>query len=103
MKENICQYASYARVLNHPNIIHTVGACTDPLSLIIEYSSKGSLTDIISKNPSKLNFTRIKSISLQILQGLNYLHSRDPPVIHQNLCSNNIIICENWVAKISGK
>ena len=36
-----------------------------------------------------------------IVSGMNYLHSLDPPVIHSDLKTENILISETLVAKVS--
>ena len=45
------------------------------------------------------------NVTLSILNdvccGLQYLHSRKPPIVHQNLTPNNILLCYHFKAKIS--
>ena len=36
-----------------------------------------------------------------IVRGMKYLHSLQPPVIHSDLKSKNVLISENLVAKVS--
>ena len=100
-KDNICKYASVMRSLKHPNIIHMIGACGDPLCLVTEYRELGSITDVIRISPSKLTLIRVKSIALDAARGMAYLHGQEPTITHQNLTSNNVILNEYWVAKIS--
>ena len=40
----------------------------------------------------QLSMEVIKRWSLQILEALNYLHTRDPPIIHRDLKCSNIFI-----------
>lgn len=37
----------------------------------------------------------IKNWAMQILQGLEYLHSQDPPIIHRDLECDNIFVNGN--------
>ena len=41
------------------------------------------------------------SILLDIAQGLQYLHSLDPPMIHRDLTTNNILLTTDLCAKIT--
>ena len=41
------------------------------------------------------------SILLGIAQGLQYLHSLDPPMIHRDLTTNNVLLTDNLCAKIA--
>lgn len=43
----------------------------------------------------KVNIRAVKHWCRQILKGLNYLHSHDPPVIHRDLKCDNIFINGN--------
>lgn len=33
--------------------------------------------------------------------GLNHLHSRDAPLIHKNFKTNNVLVDENFIAKVA--
>jgi serine/threonine protein kinase len=87
--------------MQHPNIIHMVGACTDPLCLVTEYCQLGSLSDIIRINPGRLTWPRVKSLMLEVARGISFLHGQQPPFTHQNLTSNNVMVNEYWSAKVS--
>ena len=41
------------------------------------------------------------TILLGIAQGLQYLHGLDPPMIHRDLTTNNILLTDNLCAKIA--
>lgn len=100
MKDNVCKYASLMRSLKHPNIVHMIGATTDPLCLITEFGELSCLSDIIRISPSKLTWSRIKTIGLEAARGMAFLHGQQPPFIHQNLTSNNIIVHQFFSVKI---
>ena len=39
--------------LRHPNIVHAMGACIDPICLVTEFCTRGSLFDILQKKSLK--------------------------------------------------
>lgn len=42
-----------------------------------------------------------KVIMLDIAEGLSYLHGLDPPLIHRDLTSNNVLLTDDLHAKIA--
>ena len=79
--------------LNHPNIVHFIGIYHPPqqlLPVMIMELMDESLTTYAEK--SKISFKRRMSILDDVAEGLSYLHSRNPPVIHRDLSPNNILL-----------
>ncbi|XP_052619847.1 myosin-6 [Lactuca sativa] len=93
--------------LHHENIISFVGYCNDDNEMIIvhDYASNGSL-DYHLQDPNKrrgIKWTQRLKICLGAARGLDYLHSglEEPSrVIHRDVKSANILLDENFVAKI---
>jgi len=59
-----------------------------------------SLTLLVDKHeklPVHIKFSIVHDVSL----GLRYLHNHDPPIVHQDLFPNNILLTAHHVAKIS--
>ncbi|KAJ3704090.1 hypothetical protein LUZ61_007795 [Rhynchospora tenuis] len=70
--------------IHHRNLVSLVGYCNDQncLALVLEYMSEGSLQDH--------------------LRGLQYLHKGcNPPLIHQDVKPNNILLNAKLEAKIA--
>jgi len=59
------------------------------------------LFDIITQTPNQLTPKRVKRIALEVALGMHYLHSLNPPLVHRDLKSANILIDKNWHAKIT--
>jgi serine/threonine protein kinase len=41
-----------------------------------------------------------KSIFLLQARGMNYLHHRNPPIMHRDLKSSNLLVAKNWTVKV---
>ena len=54
-----------------------------------------TLNKYASKLKTNLDLRAIKSWSRQILRGLDYLHSHDPPIVHRDLKCDNIFLNQN--------
>ena len=55
----------------------------------------------LMESHSKLQWEKKLLILNDVCLGLQYLHSRDPPIVHRDLTPNNILLCSRQRAKIS--
>lgn len=73
----------------------------DNLYFITELMSSGSLKSYIGKTKGQIKPKIIRNWCRQILNGLNYLHTRPNPIIHRDLkCENIFVSGNNGQAKI---
>ena len=81
--------------LNHPNIISFHGSWVnrqeEQVIFVTEILSSGTLKHFINK-VKVIRYKIAKRWAIQILKGLSYLHSQDPPIIHRDLKCDNIFI-----------
>ncbi|KAL3669706.1 hypothetical protein V7S43_005087 [Phytophthora oleae] len=94
--------------MDHPHIVAFVGVAWDSLSdlcVVLEYMHGGelrSLLDQYQKTNHPTGFNKEKATTaLQVCHALTYLHSLDPPVIHRDLKSRNILFSSDMEAKLS--
>ncbi|KAH3765766.1 leucinerich repeat kinase [Pelomyxa schiedti] len=78
--------------LTHPNIVQLFGVSHSPLALVMEYAPLGDLYHFIHSKRTEFPQALRVLISLDIAQGISYLHSMQPPIIHRDLRSPNIFI-----------
>ena len=92
----------------HPNIVQFLGVYYPEvdhtkrirLPLMVMEMMADSLSSFVEKYreiPAHIKFGIVHDVSL----GLCYLHNHDPPIAHCNLHSNNVLLTEHHVAKIS--
>ncbi|KAJ9558728.1 hypothetical protein OSB04_013342 [Centaurea solstitialis] len=92
----------------HENIITLIGFCDDgkEMILVYEYASRGSLDTYLS-DPSKLgqlSWEKRLDICVGVASALDYLHNHvalEHRIIHRDIKSANILLDENWNAKLS--
>ncbi|GJV56059.1 kinase-like domain, phloem protein 2-like protein [Tanacetum coccineum] len=88
----------------HENIIGLVGYCDeeDEKIIVYEYASRGSLDKYLSDDC--LTWVMRLKICMDIAIGLEFLHgtvSSPEMVIHRDINSSNILLLDDWKAKIS--
>ena len=84
-------------LLYHPYLVLLMGAIVEPfnLSIVTEYCKGGNLFDLLYKRPNiNLSWELKKKILLEIAIGMNYLHTNNPPVLHRDLKSLNILLTD---------
>ena len=72
----------------------------DKLPVIVMEKMYNSLRGLVEKH-TNIPFNNILSIMNDVCCGLQYLHGRNPPIIHQDLTPNNILLCYHLRAKIA--
>lgn len=84
--------------LKHINIIRFYNSWIDDrnktVNIITELFTSGSLRQYRKKH-KKVDLKAVKGWARQILMGLNYLHSHNPPIMHRDLKCDNIFINGN--------
>lgn len=86
--------------LRHPNTLLYIGACTTPPCVVTEFARRGSLTDILQDESFVMTSQKLLDFALMVAQGMSYLHSHKPQVIHRDLKPDNIMVDHNNIMKI---
>ncbi|KAG6675287.1 hypothetical protein I3842_15G093900 [Carya illinoinensis] len=91
--------------VHHKNLVGLVGFCFEQGKqiLIYEFMPNGTIRDSLSgKSGIYLDWNRRLYIALGSATGLAYLHEHaNPPIIHRDVKSTNILLDENLTAKVA--
>jgi serine/threonine protein kinase len=98
--DNILREIQAIARFDHPNIINYNHSFIEDneLYLVMEYCSKGSLRNWLSKK-GKFNIDHAIDIFLKLTQAFDFLHKKD--YVHHDIKPENILLTEDFNIKIS--
>ncbi|KAF8702722.1 hypothetical protein HU200_032550 [Digitaria exilis] len=77
--------------INHKNIVKLVGCCLEV-----------EVPMLVKNQALEISFSTLLRIAHEAAEGLNFLHSyASPPIIHGDVKTANILLDENYMAKVS--
>ncbi|KAF9599650.1 hypothetical protein IFM89_001596 [Coptis chinensis] len=89
---------------HHKHVVKLLGCCieTEVPILVQEFIPSGSLLNCITSNSVPFLWSHRLRIAAEIADAVTFLHcAKSNPVIHRDIRPNNILLDENYVAKLS--
>ncbi|PRQ37866.1 putative non-specific protein-tyrosine kinase RLK-Pelle-RLCK-VIII family [Rosa chinensis] len=98
--------------LKHDNLVELLGYCVEGSLRVLayEFATMGSLHDILhgrkgvqgAQPGPTLDWMQRVRIAVDAARGLEYLHEKvQPPIIHRDIRSSNVLLFEDFKAKIA--
>lgn len=93
---NIC------KGLRHPHIVSYLGHeySQGNLYILLEYVAGGSIAAVLNEF-GPLEYHLLKTGTKGVLEGLDYLHTRSPPVVHRDIKGANLLVDQNFCVKLA--
>ena len=105
--EYLAQFEAECKILQnlqHKNVVtllEFIISHTSPPMLITELLDCDLGKYIANCHPGRIPYSETVSIMLDVAEGLAYLHQQNPPIVHRDLASKNILLTKEKQAKIA--
>ncbi|KAK4437893.1 putative receptor-like protein kinase [Sesamum alatum] len=104
-EDDFCRELELLARLHHRHLVALRGFCIERHErfLMYEFMANGSLKDHLhTQGRTPLNWRTRIQIAIDVANALEYLHFYcDPPLCHRDIKSSNILLDENFVAKVA--
>lgn len=93
--------------VRHGHLVELIGYCEhrNQLLLVYDYISNGNVGNYLNDSEGlptgKLDMRQRLSIALGAAKGLQYLHSLVPPFLHMHFRTSNVLLGDNFTARVS--
>ncbi|XP_024017827.1 putative serine/threonine-protein kinase [Morus notabilis] len=97
----------YLSPIQHRNLVTLLGYCQENnlQFLVYEYIPNGSVSSHLygagQHSRERLEFKHRLSIALGAAKGLAFLHSQSPRLLHKDFKTANVLVDENFIAKVA--
>eukprot|EP00163_Fabomonas_tropica_P019891 TRINITY_DN348_c1_g1_i6.p1 TRINITY_DN348_c1_g1~~TRINITY_DN348_c1_g1_i6.p1 ORF type:complete len:817 (-),score=197.71 TRINITY_DN348_c1_g1_i6:1207-3657(-) len=90
------------RKLSHDHLVRFYGATRAPtLCLVMELLKRGHLRALLNDSSIKIPWKRRVCMARQTANAMEYLHLQEPPIIHRDLKSTNLMLDDELNIKVS--
>jgi len=88
--------------IKHPSLLSVQDYFSeiDRQYLVIEACEGSDLAELVKSSENGLSLGDVMRWADQLLDGLEYLHSKVPPIVHQAICPQNIRLASNFTIKL---
>ena len=95
----------FMRTVRHKNIVLFIGAGKsqpgDVPFLVMEYMERGSLKNVLYDLSIDIEYEHKLSFAMDSARGMHFLHTLEPPRIHRDLKSDNLVVSKDWTVKVA--
>lgn len=89
--------------IHNPRLVNLLGFSLDSKQnklIVVEFMPNGSLYDLLHSKLKPPNWQKRIRFAVQIAKAIQALHSSNPPIIHRDIKSSNILLDGNYNARL---
>jgi len=102
LRDTLEHELSICKELRHPHIVSYLGHdyAGGKLCIYLEYAAGGSLASVLEEF-GPVEGRTLQRASRGLLEGLEYLHMREPPVVHRDIKAANVLVDLSFHVKLA--
>eukprot|EP00051_Salpingoeca_urceolata_P012215 m.151510 g.151510 ORF g.151510 m.151510 type:complete len:668 (-) comp17413_c0_seq2:218-2221(-) len=99
----LCREVYVLSRLRHPHCVQMWGLAVGAHSsgIVLEFMSRGSVHDVMHIEKHKLAWWQQVQALQHTAQAMMYLHSFNPPILHRDLKTKNLLVDDAWTVKVT--
>mmetsp|Transcript_111189 Transcript_111189/g.313779 ORF Transcript_111189/g.313779 Transcript_111189/m.313779 type:complete len:298 (+) Transcript_111189:51-944(+) len=102
MRDSMCRELAILTAIDHDNAIKMLGIFPDePISIVMELCWGGTIFELLHESDVPLSWMQNLKMLLDTANVMMYLHDFNPPIIHRDLKSLNILLASEVVGPVS--
>jgi hypothetical protein len=104
IRRDFLREIQFMRTIRHPNIVMFIGAGQDDENcpfLVLEFMEGGTLLSLLKSDQEELTMSERLQFALDTAEGMEYLHTLQPPRIHRDLKSANLLLSRQRQVRIA--
>ncbi|XP_010266446.1 PREDICTED: serine/threonine-protein kinase-like protein At3g51990 [Nelumbo nucifera] len=89
--------------IRSPRLVNLIGfsvGAEEKKLIVVEFMENGSLYDLLHSSPRPPGWAKRIRFALQTAKAVDTLHSSNPPVIHRDIKSSNVLVDGHWNARL---
>jgi len=87
--------------IQSPETVFFFGACLEPrVCMVMELMHRGSLYHVLNDKNVDVGWSRVFSFAVNMVKGMDNLHSSTPPIVHRDFKSLNVMVNDRFQAKV---
>jgi len=100
MQDFVREASTISKLPAHPNVLRCLGVCYEPMGILTEFCSHGSV-DAFLKNHCKAanDVPQLMTMALDAAKGIAHLHEQH--IVHRDIAARNLLVDDQGHIKVA--
>lgn len=89
------KHLKHNHLIQYLDVLESVDQSAATVTIITPFYNERDLREFVQRQELTIDEQHIASLILQVAGALEYLHTRNPPLVHRDVKPENILMCSN--------